>query len=676
MLTPRRPVSSLPARLRALTLGSLLVAGLATGGCNDPAGMPPGPPSQEAQEPELGLGCNPLGGGPGEDCFTPFPSSFYTRSEGAQTRLALSPVALAPRGGRGMPLDPTRLNLRDGYSPATPMLAYFPAAIDDRNLPSAARPDVVEASLSESSPVQVLRYDTGERVPILVELDKNAAEGDRQALVVYPQIRLQPKTRYVVAIAGLLDKGGQKVAPLAGFAAIRDGKLAPGSIRSAQRERFAEIFALLERKGLARSALQLAWDFTTGSDEQTAGRLVRMRDQAWAYKVLGMPAAPITVTKVEDKPYDNIARRITATLAVPSFLTDDRTGRLQLGTDGEPVIRGVGQFPLIIHVPTCAATAMGPVPVMVYGHGLFGGALGEMNSSYQREIINRLCMIQVGSDWIGLSSADRDYVVASVLQDFNNLVQLTDRLQQAHVNFATLFRLVRQGALEALTELRDGGRLLVDSKRVYYYGISNGGIQGLTALALSPDLSRAALTVPGGFWSFMMWRSSNFGQLETLIASNYTDALDRQILIALSQSHWDYTDPATYAPHVLRDLLPGSTEPKRVLYQEGLGDAQVPNLATRSVVRTMGLGLLQKPVEAVFGVGQVSARQDSAYVQYDIGQMPRPGATNVPPEKDNAVHGAVRKLEAAKQQLQDFLREGGAVTDTCMNQPCVFAPPT
>lgn len=675
MLTLRRPVSTLPARLRALTLGSLLAAGVSAGGCSGPADLPLGPPPEQVQEPALALGCNPLGGGAREDCFTPFPSSFYTTTEGIKTRLAIPAAALVPRGGRGMPLDPTRLNLRDGFSPATPMLAYFPAAIDDRNLPSAARPDVVEASLSESSPVQVLRFDTGERVPILVELDKNAAEGDRQALVVYPQIRLQPKTRYVVAIAGLLDKSGQKVAPLAGFAAIRDGKLAPGSIRAAQKERFAEIFTLLERKGLGRSALQLAWDFTTGSDEQTSGRLVRMRDQAWAYKVLGMPAAPVTVTKVDEKPYDNIARRITATLAVPSFLTDDKTGRLQLGPDGEPVIRGVGQFPLVIHVPTCAATAMGPVPVLVYGHGLFGGAQGEMNSSYQREIINRLCMIQVGSDWIGLAAADRDYVVASVLSDFNNLVQLTDRLQQAHVNFATLFRLVRQGALEALTELRDGGRLLVDSKRVYYYGISNGGIQGLTALALSPDLSRAALTVPGGFWSFMMWRSSNFGQLETLIATNYPDALDRQILVALSQSHWDYSDPATYAPHVLRDLLPGSTEPKRVLYQEGVGDAQVPNLATRSVVRTLGLGLLQKPVEPVFGIGQVSARQDSAYVQYDIGQMPRPGATNVPPEKDNAVHGAVRKLEAAKQQLQDFLREGGAVTDTCMNQPCVFPPP-
>ena len=171
-------------------------------------------------------------------------------------------------------------------------------------------------------------------------------------------------------------------------------------------------------------------------------------------------------------------------------------------------------------------------PVMIYGHGLFGGALGEMDSGYQREIINRLCMIQVGTDWIGLTEADAYYVANEVMSNFNNFAQITDRIQQAHVNFAVLARLIKDGSLAQIPELRVNGKVVIDSSQVYYYGISNGGVQGLTFLALSPDVKRGALNVPGGFWSLMMWRSGNFGKLAPLLSASYSDPLARQLLIA------------------------------------------------------------------------------------------------------------------------------------------------
>jgi hypothetical protein len=110
---------------------------------------------------------------------------------------------------------------------------------------------------------------------------------------------------------------------------------------------------------------------------------------------------------------------------------------------------------------------------------------------------------------------------------------------------------------------------------------------------------------------------------------------------------------------------------KRVLYQEGIGDAQVPNLATRAMARTMGIPLLNNPVQRVFGVVEAPAPQGSAYVQFDVGQAPLPGADNVPPP-DNDVHEAIRRLEAAKEQLQRFLQEDGRVEDTCGGAACRF----
>ena len=629
-------------------------------------------------EPPLRAGCNPLGGLKEEDCFTPFPSSFYTTRDPSGTERVRIPGNILPATVKGVALDPAPLNGRDGYSPATPLIAYLPTpgtSLDDSNLP---RYDAPADSLSAKSTVQLIAWDSGERVPVMAELDRNANSDERQGLIIYPQLRLRPHTRYIVAIFGLRSQDGKAVPATSGFASLRDGRLDPGSVRFGLRPRYDEIFALLEKQGVPRKELQLAWDFTTASDEPLFGRLIRMRDRAFAFKQPMMGGA-VKIDWVKEMPGEHLLRQIVGNFSVPSHLSDDVSGRLRLNADGEPELRGFGQFPLTIHIPSCVQMQPGPVPVMIYGHGLFGGAFDEMNSPYQREIIDRLCMVQIGTDFIGLSAADLNYVIANVLGNFNNLATLTERLQQAHVNFAYLSRLVASGALDELSELHIMGRRIFDKTRIYYYGISNGGIQGPTQLAINPHIMRGAMNVPGGFFSRMMWRSANFAKLAQLLSASYPDPLDRQVLVAASQALWDYTDPATYAPHLLRDLLPGSaTIPalggKRVLYQEGIGDAQVPNLATRAMVRTMGLSLLQRPSEAVFGVGQVFGPVDSAYVQFDIGVMQRPGDTNVPPQ-ENAVHEAIRRLEPAKLQLQKFLIEDGRVIDACLGVPCNLPAP-
>ena len=657
-------------------LGWRLLAGLALPSLA-PLACQPSPPERPPVEPPLSPGCNPLGGGPDEDCFTPFPSSHYqVRDASGVARLRLPPAVL-PQSIRGVRLSPDPFDSRDGYSPATPMLAYFPlhgARIDATPLPGAGH---VGESLLPSSPVQVFEYETGDRVPILAELDRNAGPGERQALVIQPQVRLRPATRYVVAIAGLRSEAGQAVAPLSGFQALRDGRLDAGSVRSQTRSSTEQVLAFLDRQGLSRSSLQLAWDFQTDSDTRSSARLIGLRDAAFSYRGAGGSPNAVVVDKVAEKMpgRPELLRQIFGRLQAPSFLTDDSTGRLRTGPDGEPQVRGIGTFPLTLYVPSCVERAMGPVPILLVGHGLFGSGQSELDSPSLRELTNRLCMVQVATDWLGLTTADRSLLIEQVASDFNQIVRVTDRLQQAHVNVVYLSRMLAAGTLDALPELRGMGRALADKNRIYYYGASNGGTQGLTQLALSPHIGRAALVVPGGFWAQLIWRSSGFRAFVDGLTAAYPDPLDRQVLIALSQSLWDVTDPATYASHVLRDPLPG-VRSKRLLLHEGIGDAQVSNLVTRALVRSMGLSLLGLPVEAVFGVGQVIMGTDSAYVQYDIGQQPRPGDTNVPPEKDNAVHRSIGRLEAAKTQVDSFLREDGRALDTCGGRACVFPPPT
>jgi hypothetical protein len=281
-------------------------------------------------------------------------------------------------------------------------------------------------------------------------------------------------------------------------------------------------------------------------------------------------------------------------------------------------------------------------------------------------------MIEVGTDWLGRARDDLPYFLTRVLPNWNNFIQITDRLQQAHVNVLALAKMIHEGVLDHLPALQRDGRSLINSKKLYYYGISEGGCQGVTTLALSGDIERGALNVPCGFWTMFFSRSSDFHRTKWALKLTYPGTLERQKLLVLSQLLWDYTDPANYGGHLLQDPLPGSF-PKKILYQEGINDASVPNLTTRAMARTIGLKLLSPAVEPVVGIKGAAGPLDSAYVQFDVGSRPRLGGNNVPPATSK-VHEEIRTLEAAKEQLKIFLSDQGKVQNTCGDQPCVFLP--
>jgi hypothetical protein len=87
-----------------------------------------------------------------------------------------------------------------------------------------------------------------------------------------------------------------------------------------------------------------------------------------------------------------------------------------------------------------------------------------------------------------------------------------------------------------------------------------------SARSVTPSylLCADSVYVPGSTWNLMMLRSNDFTGLKTLLDSVYSDFLDQQILIAALQSYWDYTDPISFASHVITDPLP-MTPQKRIL---------------------------------------------------------------------------------------------------------------
>jgi hypothetical protein len=641
---------------------------LAACSADDHAGNEPAPP-------EVADGCNPL---IGDDCLTPFPSTVHQVADPSTRtgyRVSVAKIAL-PVQTRNVPLDAARLNKRDGFSPAMPFIVYFQAGVDVTQLPTLDR---LADSVAPTSAVQLIAYDDGTRVPVMAEIDANGTTGDRLALIIRPMVRLRGGARYIVALVGLRNAAGQPLAPI-GFTALRDRQALSKSLMPLA-ARYEEIFSKLGSLGIERKSLTLAWDVVTSSEESMTSHLVGMRKTAFDMIGRGELTYKITGTPL-DHPAPSVLRQIRATVQVPSYLADDSgTSNLNLGADGEPAMRAIVDVPVVINIPSCITDVDGnnaprfplPRPSVVFGHGLFGNAQDTLDSSGLQSRANAYCAIYLATDWIGLASEDVLNVSNLLGADLNNTWVITDRLQQAHLNAQVMTRIfltqiVNDEAMKVTLPGGAGPVAVTDGAERYYFGVSNGGIQGGTFMALSDDITKGVLNVPGCDWSLLIFRSSDFGALRPLLNSALHDTLDAQVAIMLTQSEWDYTDPATFAPHLIHDPLPGAPA-KSILVQESIGDAQVSNVATRLLARTIGLdGLdLEQPV---YGVTAKAAPLDSAYTQWDSRPALMPPLTNTALSKDNGAHDAVWRSELAQTQIRAFLTKDGKVTSVCSGGVC------
>lgn len=634
-------------------------------GCSDDGGN--GPPAE--REAPLAAHCNPLSR---EHCLLPWPSSFYLAADDATAtgyRVRYDKEAL-PANKKGVGLDPARYNLRDGFSVGSQPLVYFASGVSKENLPPA---DDLTRSMAKESPIWLLDAESGARVPFFAETDYNATAGEIPALIIRPQEVLGYEHRYVVALrTSLKDLAGEPLKAPEAFARLRDGLPTADATLEAQRASMEQLFTLLEGQGLPRQELVLAWEFRTGSEADATARMRFVLEDGLARLPAEGPNATFKHVERDEAADPLIWREGWGELEVPNYLTGGEADEsFALDEAGLPKHQGMRNAVFRVHVPQCAKSATGPLPLLVVGHGLFRSVEQELESDVQRTIANRLCMIQLGVTWIGLSDDDLVDVAGKVIPDFTQLTLLSDRVQQAHLALHTLMRYAQTKLLEDPILQLDGSPL-TDGQTIYYYGISNGGIQGTIFAALEQDIERFVLNVPGSYWTQMMERSSNFELLATLLATQYGSALDRLTLITFSQPIWDDIDPINYAHRVIADPLPGYSA-KRVLVQEGIDDDQVPNATTRILVRRMGLSLLEPAVEPVYGVQSASGPLDSAYSQWEVDPPVRPYAENRPaekPEDDVSAHKIPRRLEAAMQQIERFLRPDGQVEHTCGAEAC------
>ncbi len=668
--------------------------------------------------------CDFIGAQDGSICLMPFPDDYYTVKDSSTRtgkRINLNDAGM-PQNASGVPIDADPYNASDGFSPGQVITLYVPG-LDNPTAFAKTNPIPLNdlsrnQSQSSKEPIVVIDASTGERVPIWVELDSNATSPTTTALLIHGATQFEATHRYIVAMRRLKDASGATLAAPEGFRYYRDQLPSRRRAIDDQRKRFEKIFRTLRTAKIKRRDLYLAWDFTVASDENNAGRMLHIRDDAFAQLgdtdladgIVQGGTPSFNVTTVDTDPSTELARRVRGTFTVPCYLTNncEAPARFDLDANGNPVQHGTYEANFDCIIPHAAVDDPGAAPgrPSLYGHGLLGSA-DEVDSSPQRTLAQAHDFVFCATDQIGFANEDIPNTVG-ILEDMSKFPELADRTQQGLLNELLLGRLMDNpsGFLSHPAFHADGvstaSAPVIDASKLYYNGNSQGAILGGALTAVSPDFTRASLGVGAIGYSTLLTRSVDFETYASILYPAYPNELSRPLLLSLIQMLWDRGEPNGYAQRMTNNPLT-NTPPHEVLMNIAFGDHQVTNYQAEVQARTIG-AQVHDPVlyegrwpgfDVAWNIPRISSYpySGSALVYWDGGPV-RPGSggeSNTPSDPDDGVigtdppplgnipntsgddpHGLPRRQAAEQQMVSDFLMPDAQsrISDTCSGNPC------
>lgn len=671
------------------------------------------------------------------DCLAPFPDDWFTVADrrtptGRRVHLQLDSM---PANTKGVHIDPQWWNQSDGFPPGSTILVKVPGlqnqgAFTKTGLNDSANPG---ASLRRDARAIVIDARTGKRQAVWAELDANAATDAERTLEIHPAKNFTEGHRYIVALRNLRTASGAPIAAPPGFRIYRDGLRSSQRTVNARRPRMEAILRTLRRAHITRQGLYLAWDFTVASTQNLTGRALAIRNDAFRRlgdtkladnKVTGKAPA-YTISKVTDYTRCTVAdgqkcpagtdrdlrRQVEGTFDVPCYLDSPGCtsgGAFVLDKNGLPTPPKDGntdKAPFVCNIPFAAQDGTGVHKLLpsLYGHGLFGDIGEARRSRNVHQLGDENGVVVCATDFQGMADEDISHAVG-ILQDLSGFHKLADRLQQGFLNFLFLARLLHhpQGlAADAAFQL--DGQPVIDTSQVQYYGNSQGGIQGGPVTALSPDIRRSVLYVPGMTYSVLLPRSVDFDDpsddasfADVVFArppfaggGGYAPTGDHPLILDLMQMLWDRGEPSGYAQQMTAHPLPG-TPSHTVLIEMSIGDHQVANVQAQVEARTIGArtlriaydpgrNALRDPNFGMPPLGRLP-QTGTAFIPWDIGPLrtqdgktmgtPLPPVGNLPNTQGQDPHDyVIEHSPAIRRQIATYLKTG-QIVDVCGGAPC------
>ncbi|MBS2028216.1 MAG: hypothetical protein JST54_09955 [Deltaproteobacteria bacterium] len=658
---------------------SLLVAALLAG-CS---GKSTNATDAGAQLPPVAAsqGCQPLlaSGDAGVDCLLPYPSDFFRVADATlPSGFRLDTSNAGPVTKKPLNTDVNLYFHIDGASEIPSIVTMFPEAVSKTGFVGLL--DDPSLSTQPSSNVLFIEAATGNLIPHFVDLDPHASDPTRQAIVIHALVPLTPGGRYVIAVHGVKHPDGSLVSTPLGFARLRDGTGSEDSVLAPLQKHFTnDVLPVAVKAGIAQSDLQMAWDFTVGSDERRNGDMLQVRKLVLQWLQSNTPTVSIDSVTTINLPSDTWMQIEGTVHGAPLYLQNPNP-EAQLFRDGNGVVaqNGTTDFPFTVQVPASVRDNGTPGMAMAYGHGFFGSR-EEITYDSTRKVAQDLGAVMFAIDWWGMDLADGSELAGNLVDHPAKTLDFADRVHQGMANWIVMTSAIR-GQLCAEPQLQfpltDGGAsgtCIIDDSQVVYFGISQGHILGGTMTALNPDFHKIILQMGGVGFTHMMTRAKPFGDdFLPFLDLSMPDPLEQQKYMAMMQPQFDRFDPATYAPFVVHAPFPETPSDRRVMLQNGLGDDEVPNLGTFLDYRMLQVPLVTPAPAAPFGVQTVAAPYaGSAASLYDFDiDLQAQYAEAVNAVNENNVHGTLRGVDAALQQMKKFYADG-TVDEFCDGGPCL-----
>jgi hypothetical protein len=314
----------------------------------------------------------------------------------------------------------------------------------------------------------------------------------------------------------------------------------------------------------------------------------------------------------------------------------------------------------------------------LYGHGLLGshteGGIGD-GGGQTGALGNEQNIMICATDWYGFASGDLGNV-ASALPDMSNFPVIPDASQQGVLNFLFLARLMSHpDGFAGAPEFRLGATPVFDTREVFYDGNSQGGILGGPVIAMSRDIQRGVLGVPGMNYSTLLSRSVDFDLYSVPLYAAYPDDLDRNFIFSIMQMLWDRSENNGYAHHIA-DSSALNAPANEVLLHPAFADHQVSMWTAEVMARTIGARVDRTRVSSerhpddneYFGLGMLDyADADeitgSAFVVWDNHAQPSPPIGNVSPREGSDPHSFPRSQQVGRCQKGHFLQRAGVLIE-------------
>ncbi len=603
-------------------------------------------------------------------CALPYPSNFYLKDDpttpsGKRVDFAADSL---PMNRDYVQVRPQYFNEKDGFSTHGPFLVN----LLDVSLEGVQDHTNIDAYSAPDAKVLLIDTTTGERIPVWAELDNTGLanfvpqDPAERLFMIWPTRQLEFNRTYVVGLRGLTTNAGSPVQPSEAFAALRDDEKTENYDIEFRRDHFDEVvFPALEAAGAPRAELQLAWDFTTVSRQSSLGRMEKIRDEGLALVDQGITYR-IKDQRELDCATEHIARDFIVAADIPSYMEDARPGHvLNRDADGMPFVTGTMEAEYLVRIPCSVAEGAAPARVMNYGHGMLGG-LDEAYTGWLAEFADEAGFIIVAHTWLGMATEDVPAITVAMVNDPSDFVVVPERSHQGFFAALAGMRLVKNQLVnDAAFKFPDSqGNLVsvVDPARLSYYGISQGGIMGGALVAMSPDIDRGVLGVPGAPYTMLLWRSRNFGPFFDIFRQKFDDHRNISFMIALLEMLWEPAEAGGW----LNDLRDDPT--KRLLLQPAVGDPEVSTLGAELIARSIGAKSITPASRPIWDVEETAAPYEgNAIVEFEYAAAPASGSEpvdNVPQETYPDTHECPRRDDAGQLQVIDFLNTG------IVNQHC------